>query len=101
MVVKKKLTKKKSVKEKKEPKIKITNQYLTDVEGKIDLPDGEYKASWTGYNIIIEQEKRNVKLKSEYWTEGPNHPCFVIIKKGIGKIYSAHGNIKGSLEKKT
>lgn len=88
--------KKKSEKKKEEKKVKkptekapkITNQYLTDIVGEVNLPNGVYKGNRDRYEVTIFDGKKSIVFESESTTPPPISECVVVVFKKKGKVHS-------------
>lgn len=59
----------------------------TTAVNRVDIPDGTYNGSWSGYDIIIDGYE-NIKLKSSDGIKGINIPCIIHVKNKEVRIES-------------
>lgn len=51
-----------------------------------DLPNGRYDGLWSGYQVIVNLEDEQIKLKTKNGVRGINVPCIVIVDNGNVRI---------------
>lgn len=51
-----------------------------------DLPDGEYRGTWGGYEVTINMDTFQLELRTEEGIRTPAAPCVVYVENGIARV---------------